>query len=551
MVSAAALLLLAASALAEPAVEIRLDAQTIHTGHTVGTSVIVVGPYRRLQRPTVEVPDHVALSSAGEQRGITDVDGLPVQYTKWRFSLTGRTAGTWTIGPAGLTALDDEGKPVTLSAPPVELKVRQSPRSALAEAELQATARFPGPTAFEGQVIVYEYALSARPEVVSTQWFGHPWEALVPPREGRSEREQYEETDEQETIHVDRTWQPLVATVVGRHDRPAAGVQVEILRSEIGRGTFSGRGTQTIPVMAEPTILEIVPLPTPPADFSGLVGDFDIQTRLSESEITAGSSVTWTIDISGDGALDGYSLPAPEPTDEVRIYDGEVTPRAIVRSGRYRAFVTFERTVVPLRPGPLELPELTVTAFSPREERYVRLRANTAPLTVLAGDDTEPSLTSFGTPAPRPAEDGLRDIRRRGPVHAPAWTPALAFLGLAAAGPGLWTLLGVARQRWAQRRAARQAPPDRAPRPDFDALPTDPAARDATLDRVLRAALSAHLGLAPSDLDRHAALDALPPDVAEVVRAAMAVLDRSRFASDGQLDPTASVRRAVDALEPR
>lgn len=313
--------------------------------------------------------------------------------------------------------------------------------------------------------------------------------------------------------------------------------------------------TERFVISGEPLSLEVKPLPEAPEDFSGLVGEFKLLSKVDRQQVSVGDSVPWKLEIIGDGSLEGYSLPEVPEIEGLQVYEGEARAHATMRKGRYRAVSQFVHTVVATREGPAVLPSISLVVFSPSRGEYVTLRSEEARLYVRAGEAGELDLQSFAQdPSALVAtiEDQPRPVWTRGRDTRLPWLEGLPLALLGVAAPAL-VLAGLVigdgvRTRLEARRQA-EVPREATPRERLQSLPEDPDARMAELDAILRLALANKAEVAVSRLDRESVLTTLPDELQDRIRTLTASMDRARFAGDPLADPTSEITAIIDALE--
>jgi hypothetical protein len=330
-------------------------------------------------------------------------------------------------------------------------------------------------------------------------------------------------------VAVDESAWPRIATTAGELSWPAPVLQVEVA-AEGGRRDLFGmllRRTERVAVPAAPLSLTVKPRPAPPPDFSGLVGEFTLLSRLAAETAQVGQSVDWLIDLQGDGTVEGFVVPPAPALDGARVYDATPQSNARVQDGAYKAALQWRRTIVPTQEGKLEVPGLRIVYFSPSKGSYETLEAAGRTLRVRPGEAGAVGLTTFGSEVEAaPVEpDGPRPPHASGVGLRLPWERALPVGLIAAALPGLAAVASVAVAALRRRRARDAAPREATPADLLASLPgaDDPA---AALDAALRLALR----------DR-----AVPEALQAEVAALSMALDQARFAGR-PLPPDAEAR---------
>jgi hypothetical protein len=285
---------------------------------------------------------------------------------------------------------------------------------------------------------------------------------------------------------------------------------------------------------AAPKEVEVKALPDAgrPASFTGLVGQFTMKATPSATEVGVGQTVTVDVEVEGDGALGGVSLP-PLQGDGFTVYDDKPAVEAQIVDGKYRARATFKRAIVPDRPGDLSLPPVELAWFDPVEGRY-RTGAS-APITLkVTGAASQTEIASFAKSAPKPVDALGEDIL---PVRATARISA-PLPGQAAWGLLLPGLLLLSAQLLPRLKRAPKAPVEARLR--WEDLPIEHDARLGALDRLFREEAARRLSLVPAALHREDVAK-LGPEAEGIYRE----LEALRYGGRGEA-PEARIRAFVE-----
>ncbi len=122
---------------------------------------------------------------------------------------------------------------------------------------------------------------------------------------------------------------------------------------------------RTVPVSWHP--FEVLPLPEEgrPADFSGAVGEFSIESAATTDSPAVGDIVDWRLRLTGRGRLNGATFAAPDPDAAIfRAYQGDASDP---EPGTVAAIT---RRIVPLSPGDFALPTAKFAFFNPSTGQY-------------------------------------------------------------------------------------------------------------------------------------------------------------------------------------
>lgn len=504
---------------------LQVDPQELAVGQT-GRVVVYLTGGRVRGAPTLDVPDGLeARFYSSSQRYDSFTRTLLIAY---EYRLTALREGSYTVGPVELALTD--GSIVQTNA----VAVTVMPRSEVQGAPIEVSAGFTDTEAWEGQVVVYRYRMVANVPIIGVEWRFPGFEGLRTPQRGTPEEKSYfiDNADGQRTSIVEGAI-PLIATGTGRRDQNAALAQVRIPRGRADLLGFRQYQTETVP--SEAASLRVRPLPPAPADFSGLVGDFQFTLSLQSQRAAVGDSVGWKLQVRGGGAIEGWR-PPEVVVDGGSVYSNAQEVGAQVQDGRYVGWGTFERVLVPTREGTLQLPPLRIVTFSPSRGEYVTHEIVAPPLTVSAGREQTAELESFAGALPESAGGELvavdfRDVYSRGPDRVWRIGGLLSALTAVAAAPGFLVVFGAlgdrARRWWAARQEARR--PETTPADLLANLPPERMERLAALDGALQLALARRGGVRVTELDRAAIVAELEEGFGERVTRLGALLDRARF----------------------
>ena len=193
---------------------------------------------------------------------------------------------------------------------------------------------------------------------------------------------------------------------------------------------FFNRGQQKQVALATAAVkVESLPLPeqNKPADFNGAVGNFTLSATAGPTTVTVGDPITVRVQISGRGAFDALTLPAPEAWRDFKTFPPTTRVETSDQYG-FQGSKTFEQIVSPENADVHELPPLTFSFFNPDDGRYHTLTQAAVPLAVKAAGSTPvPTLAANKNAAPEaqaPADIG--PIKDRLGSLLPDQTPLVA-----------------------------------------------------------------------------------------------------------------------------
>jgi len=129
----------------------------------------------------------------------------------------------------------------------------------------------------------------------------------------------------------------------------------------------------------------VKPLPQPPKNFSGAVGQFSLNAQLSRDEAVQGVPMQLVVAIRGTGNPDAIGAPRVPNVEKAYISEPDRLP-APEESGA-AVDKRFAFTVTPLEPGELHIPPVEYCYFDPEAKKYET--ESTRPLAVRVLRSTE------------------------------------------------------------------------------------------------------------------------------------------------------------------
>ena len=129
----------------------------------------------------------------------------------------------------------------------------------------------------------------------------------------------------------------------------------------------------------------VKPLPTvgKPTNFSGLVGSFQLESKVSQPKVSAGNTVTITITVAGAGVADSLAEVVPDLDKIGKIYPDkpEYSEKAVEAQGITSKRV-YRYALVPAHPGDYDLGKVELPVFNPQLQQYITLSSELGHLIV-------------------------------------------------------------------------------------------------------------------------------------------------------------------------
>jgi hypothetical protein len=130
-------------------------------------------------------------------------------------------------------------------------------------------------------------------------------------------------------------------------------------------------------VTASPVRIVADPLPAgAPASFSGGVGSFFINSRLTRDSVSANEALSYIIEVSGTGNINLIESPKPEIPTSFEVYDTKITDNSSRGANGASGSKQFEFPLIARAPGEYTIPSLQFSYYDVSRKQYVTLSTN-------------------------------------------------------------------------------------------------------------------------------------------------------------------------------
>ena len=141
--------------------------------------------------------------------------------------------------------------------------------------------------------------------------------------------------------------------------------------------------------------INVKPLPQGKnSSFYGGVGDFNISSTISATDVTANDAVTVRVILSGTGNLKLVKTPEMKFPQDFDIYDPKVENKYTIKGGRQTGNKVYEYLIIPRHAGQYTIPALEFQYFDPKSGTYKITKTDTYTLNVAKGQGGNESQTS-------------------------------------------------------------------------------------------------------------------------------------------------------------
>ncbi len=141
-------------------------------------------------------------------------------------------------------------------------------------------------------------------------------------------------------------------------------------------------------IASRPVEIRVLPLPGEgkPADFSGVVGKFQISSVVDKKSVKTNEAVTYQLNIRGEGNIKALPEPAVPFSPDFEVYPPKVTEN-ISRSGSVSGSKTYEYVLIPRVSGQQKIRPYRLSVFDPAARKYTTLETGEIVIDVAKGED--------------------------------------------------------------------------------------------------------------------------------------------------------------------
>ncbi len=403
-----------------------VDKQELTLEDSVIFSVLVEGTQSALA-PELPTLDSFKVKAQRSSSSFQIINGNRSSSITYSFVLFPMETGTFTIGPATVTI---EGKQYRTE--PITLVIKEASTTVDTSREVFAVMEVSNKKPYVQEQVTATLQIFHRVGIrnleANVQFQGFREETLKEPVENTRivngiRYSSYEISTALFPLRPGKVEIPASIIEFDQIDR-SGGERSRDPFDPFGRGSiFNNFGRLEHKTLRTKAItLDVQPLPKKhrPENFSNLVGDFIISARLSRAEVEVGDTTTLTVTIAGQGNVADLALPSPRWGDEIKIYEDQPEFRQMTSARTVSGEKIYTYALVPLKPGGLRVPAISLNYFDPTKGDYVSIQTQSLPLTVTPGaggsksgrvDSDSSTMDKNGVSAQKIKEDIL-------PIHA-------------------------------------------------------------------------------------------------------------------------------------
>ena len=138
--------------------------------------------------------------------------------------------------------------------------------------------------------------------------------------------------------------------------------------------TFSQRSRAKL-LVSDTVSIEVFPLQNIPKNFTGAVGNFSLNTSLSNSNIDEGTPLEFKVSLVGEGNLSNIGRPKIEFPDEFDVFEGETNVEKNITDD-YSGSITWNYNLIPRKDGSYNIDSIEIPFFNSTTKSWSKAFSN-------------------------------------------------------------------------------------------------------------------------------------------------------------------------------
>ena len=218
---------------------------------------------------------------------------------------------------------------------------------------------------------------------------------------------------QQKSFHVEQvngkpyrcvTWSQYVMypQMTGKLEIPSItfkGIVVQQNRSVDPFEAFFNGGSGYVEVkrdiVAPSLTVQVDPLPTRPANFSGGVGRFNISAQFDKQDVKAGDPLTLRVVVSGTGNLKLIKEPVVAFPKDFDKYDAKVTDKTRLTANGVEGNMVYDFLAVPRNQGKYTVPPIELVYYDTSSNAYRTVKTQAFDINVSKGDGKSSTVADY------------------------------------------------------------------------------------------------------------------------------------------------------------
>lgn len=379
-------------------------------GEQIVLKVAVSGDASNLPEPALPPLSGLSAYSSGRSQSVSMVNGKVSSSVDYNYILVPKSPGQHTIGEVTLHHNGQVFKtnPITIEVVQGQTAQPQQPSQQGQPAQTQKPGEdrdifietaVDKKNVYVGEQVTLSFKfyqgvrLFSQPQYVPPDTSGF-WAEDLPPQQ------QYYADIGGRRYVVTEIKTALFPTAPGKYTIGSAQLKCSVedfspdgfFNDDFFRGFFSGGKTKVL--TASPIALTVLPLPeeNKPSDFTGSVGNYQIEAKLDKKEAKVNDPVTLEITIYGAGNIKTIKEPDLKELKGFKKYETLSSLNISKQNYKVQGSKSFKTVLIPQVSGKQAIPSITYSYFDPYAKVYKKNSTAPVTLNVLPGPKEEPKM---------------------------------------------------------------------------------------------------------------------------------------------------------------
>ena len=171
-------------------------------------------------------------------------------------------------------------------------------------------------------------------------------------------------------------------------------------------------------IQSDSISIEVLAYPKkPPSDFTGAVGNFEINSWVDSNIAKVNEAVTFNVKIAGSGNIYNFNINPINFPQNMEVFP----PTSTINRDEFRDEITgelnFEYILIPRLVGQFRINPIVLTYFDPNLDSFVTVRSNMTDIMVKPGENSESVLSKYSKEDIKILGEDIRFIRTK----IPSW----------------------------------------------------------------------------------------------------------------------------------
>ena len=397
-------------------VQATVDTTRISSGESLNLKVTVDDGDAKVD--TSPIADFT-VSPRGQSTSIQIINSRYSKEINYNFLLFPKKTGNLTIPALPVT---QDGK--TVYTRPIAITVSDDPSHISGSSDIFVRALISKHDPYVGEQVVYVFQLFQAVDITNARLQEPSFDGFFSKKIGDQTTRQkvingrnYTVTEVRYVLIADNPGQVVIepSVLAGSVARPGSSSRGFPFDSFFNTRAMESRQYRTDSIQMN--IRPLPPVPDPGMSFSGLVGNFTINSYISDTQVKAGDSTTLTVTVQGQGNLiDLNHLDVTVP-EQWKVYDDK--PAEDIKTGPqgFSGEKTFHYALVPVKAGNYVISPVDLVYFDPQTDHYKTVSTDKISVSVTpSAAVTAPQLTGETLPetGSRPAAAKKRTVKLTG-----------------------------------------------------------------------------------------------------------------------------------------